>query len=411
MSNASPLPSPPPRLPLSLDDIRGLTRLGFDATVGVTNLVEQMHRTVGKRAAPLGAAVTERTRGVAGLVYGAVRSTTRLAARGVDAGLGLAVGFTAPARSSPEREAALAAINGVWGDHLEATANRLAITMSLRVQGRAIELDASGLKTALPGATGRVAVLLHGLCMNDLQWQRNGHDHGAMLARELGWTVVHLHYNSGAHVSDNGERFAALLDTLFARWPVPVDELALVGHSMGGLVARSACHAADQSSLRWRGKLTRLVCLGTPHHGARLERGGHRLDQLMELSPYVAPFTRLGKARSAGITDLRFGNVQRADWDGRAAHDQRHDDRRPTPLPSGVAVHLLAATTADGPKGLRHAVVGDGLVTLASAWGEHRDPALALVVPASHKALITGANHWDLLSRPEAADALRRWLA
>ena len=102
--------------------------------------------------------------------------------------------------------------------------------------------------------------------------------------------------------------------------------------------------------------------------------------------------------------------MQRADWQGRAAHDQRHDDRRPTPLPSGVAVHLLAATTADSPRGLRHAFVGDGLVTLASAWGEHRDPALALAVPASHKALITGANHWDLLSRAEAADLLRRWL-
>ena len=410
MTTTTP-PAPLSGLLLSVGDIRGLARLGFDASIGVTDLVEQMHRTVGKRAAPLGAAVTERTRGVTGWVYGAVRGMTRLAARGVDAGLGLAEGFVGPARFSPEREAVLAAINGVWGDHLEATANRLAIPMSLHVQGRRLELDRPHLKDALPGATGRVAVLAHGLCMNDLQWQRKGHDHGAMLTDELGWTVVHLHYNSGAHVSDNGSRFAALLDTLLAQWPVRVDELALVGHSMGGLVARSVCHDADERALRWRRQLTRLVCLGTPHHGALLERGGHRLDQFMEASPYVAPFARLGKARSAGITDLRFGNVQRADWEGRAAHDQRRDDRRPTPLPAGVAVCLLAATQADRPAGLRHAVVGDGLVTLASAWGEHRDAALALDVPASHKALITGANHWDLLSRPEAADALRRWLA
>jgi hypothetical protein len=103
--------------------------------------------------------------------------------------------------------------------------------------------------------------------------------------------------------------------------------------------------------LRWRSRLTRLVCLGTPHHGAMLERGGHRLEQLLHLNAYVAPFARLGRLRGAGITDLRFGNVQRADWDGRAAHDQRHDDRRPTPLPKGVAVHLLAATTAARPAG------------------------------------------------------------
>ena len=409
---AMPMSSPPQaRLALSLADIRGLARLGFDATLGVADLVEQMHRTIVDRAAPLGAPVTERTRGITGLVYGAVRGTMRLASRGVDAGLRLAETVARPARSSPDRESALAVINGLWGDHLEATSNPLAIPMSLRVHGQPLDLDAPASGAALPGATGRVAVLVHGLCMNDLQWARHGHDHGAMLARELGYTVVSLHYNSGAHISENGARFAALLDTLVAHWPIPVDELAIVGHSMGGLVARSACHSADGHASRWRRKLTKLVCLGTPHHGALLERAGHRLDQLLGLSPYVAPFTRLGKVRSAGITDLRFGNVQRADWGDRAAHDQGCDDRRPTPLPEGVAAYLLAATTADRPTGLRHAVVGDGLVTLASAWGEHRDPALALAVPAARKALITRADHWDLLSHPEAADRLRRWLA
>ena len=404
-------PSPPPRLAFRLADVRGLTRLGFEAAVGVTNLVEQMHRTIGDRAPPLGAPDTARTHGITGLVYDAVRGTTLLASRGVDAVLHLTETVAQPTRSSRQREGALAAINGLWGDHLEATSNPLAIAMSLRVRGHALDLDAPALRAALPDATGRVAVLVHGLCMNDLQWQRNGHDHGAMLARELGYTVVGLHYNSGAHISENGLRFAALLEALVVHWPVPVDELAIVGHSMGGLVARSACHVASEHASRWLGKLTRLVCLGTPHQGALLERGAHRLDRLLGVSPYVAPFARLAKARSAGITDLRFGDLQRADWEGRAAQDQRRDDRRPTPLPEGVAAYLLAATTADRAAGLRHAVIGDGLVTLASAWGEHRDPRRALAVPASHKALITKANHWDLLSHPEATDRLRRWLA
>lgn len=385
-------------------DIRGLARLGFDAAVGVTNLVEQMHRTISDRAAPLGSSVTERTQGVTGFVYDAVRGTTRLASRGVDVGLRLVETVAQPARTSRERETALAAINGLWGDHLEATSNPLAIPMSFRVQGRVLDLDGRTLRVAIPDANGRVAVLVHGLCMNDLQWQRDGHDHRAMLARDLGYCVVSLHYNSGLHISENGSRFAALLDTLVAHWPVPVDELAIVGHSMGGLVARSACHEAEEHALRWRSKLTKLVCLGKPHHGAPLERGGHRLDRLLDLSPYVAPFTRLGKARSAGVTDLRFGNLRRCDWEGRAAHDQGRDDRRPMPLPEDVAVYLLAATTADRRAGLRHALVGDGLVTLASAWGQHHNPAFALRVPTSHKALMTRANHWDLLSRPEAAD-------
>ena len=119
--------------------------------------------------------------------------------------------------------------------------------------------------------------------------------------------------------------------------------------------------------------MTALVCLGTPHHGAPLERGGRRIDQLLGLSPYVAPFARLGKARSAGITDLRYGNLQDADWQGRDRHAQQHDDRQPTPLPAGVATYLLAATTADKPGPLHHALIGDGLVPLASALGEHRD--------------------------------------
>ncbi|MCC6852774.1 MAG: alpha/beta hydrolase [Comamonadaceae bacterium] len=405
------MPTPPPRLPLSLSDLRGLSRLGFDATLGITGVVEQMHRTIGERAAPLGAPVAGRTGGLTGAVYAAVRGTTRLAGKGTDTLLRLLEPLGSAAPESLERAAVLAAINGIWGDHLEASANPLAIAMSLRVQGRALELNAPQLQAALPGAGRRVAVLVHGLAMNDLQWLRQGHDHGALLANELGCTVLYLRYNSGAHVSVNGERLAALLEALAANWPLTLDELVLVGHSMGGLVARSACHVAEAQGLAWRAKLGALVCLGTPHHGALLERGGHRLDRLLDVSPYVAPFARLGKARSAGITDLRYGNVQRADWEGRSAHDQKRDDRRPTPLPAGVPVHLLAATTSASPAGLRHALVGDGLVTLASAWGEHRDPALALQVPAAHKELITQANHWDLLSRPEAADALRRWLA
>lgn len=398
-------------LPLTLADLRGMARLGFDTTIGITNVVEHIHHAIGDRVVPFAKPIVGCVRRVTEGVYYTIRGTTWLAAEGVDAALRVVEPVTRGSRVTPEREAALAAINGVWGDHLQASANPLAIRSTLRVQGRPLVLTRQGLQSALPGATGRIAVLAHGLCMNDLQWQRNGHDHGTMLASELGYTVVRLHYNSGLHISTNGLRLAALLERLFAHWPVPVDELVIVGHSMGGLVARSACHKARVRSLHWLEKLSRLVCLGSPHHGAMLERGGHLLVTLFEASPYVAPFARLGHARSAGITDLRYGNVQRADWVGRHPHDQKHDDRKPTPLPAGVAVYLLAATQAERPRGMRHALIGDGLVTLASAWGEHRDHALALAVPASHKALITRANHWDLLSHPEAAAMLRRWLA
>src|SRR5690606_12638053 len=123
-----------------------------------------------------------------------------------------------------------------------------------------------------------VVVLIHGLCMNDLQWQRNGHDHGAQLERALGCTPVYLRYNSGRHVSENGNELAALLERLVATWPVPLTRLTLIGHSMGGLLARSAEHLAREQGMSWSKVLRELVFLGTPHHGAPLERAGHAVD-------------------------------------------------------------------------------------------------------------------------------------
>ncbi|MGO4781095.1 esterase/lipase family protein, partial [Lysobacter sp. 2RAB21] len=92
---------------------------------------------------------------------------------------------------------------------------------------------------------------VHGLCMNDLQWNWDGHDHGAALAQDDGWTPVYLHYNSGRHISVSGREFASRLERLLREWPVPVERLAIVCHSMGGLVARSACYAAEQAGHRW----------------------------------------------------------------------------------------------------------------------------------------------------------------
>jgi pimeloyl-ACP methyl ester carboxylesterase len=191
-----------------------------------------------------------------------------------------------------------------------------------------------------------------------------------------------------------------------------VRELVIVGHSMGGLVARSACHLAAVEGQTWLARLSKLVFLGTPHEGAPLERGGHKVDMLFGISPYVAPFARLGKARSAGITDLRYGNLQDADWQGRDRHAQRRDDRRPTPLPAGVPAYLVAATQSETMHGVHSRLLGDGLVPLASALGEHRDPALALdSVPAERRMVVTQASHWDLLSRADVYAQLREWLA
>jgi pimeloyl-ACP methyl ester carboxylesterase len=381
-------------------DLHGLARLSVDGVVGVTDIVESMHHTIVRRAWPLGRAPTGRPGGITGAAYGAVRGTTRLVGKGLDAVFGAVTPAAVP--TTREREAVIAALNGVWGDHLAASGNPLAIPMALRIGGQPYE-------AALQAPTGRLLVLVHGLAMNDLQWTRRGHDHGRVLARERGFTPVYLHYNSGRHVSENGRDFAAQLASLIADWPVPVRELVIVGHSMGGLVARSAC--ALGAGKPWRDRLSKLVFLGTPHHGAPLERGGRLVDAMLELSPYAAPFARLGRMRSAGITDLRFGNVSDADWQHRDRHSQTRDDRVPTPLPQGVRCFFVAATKSAQSSASLRSVAGDGLVPVSSALGAHRDPLLALKVPERQTLVVTQANHWDLLSRVEVGAQLCTWLA
>lgn len=406
-----------------VSDLHGLARLGVDATVGITDLVEAVHHSIESRLGVADAASGGRTSGITGFVYRRVRGVTRLVGQGLDAVFGVLTERVLPATAGAsadgtpgdagvalQREALRSAVNGVWGDHLAQTGNPLAIPMRLRVAGRALDLSAP-LTGQLPAeVSGRVLLLVHGLCMNDLRWSRRGHDHGQMLAAELGATALYLHYNTGRHVSQNGRELAALLETLLARWPVPIQELTLIGHSMGGLVLRSACHIGAAASQAWLGRLRALVFLGTPHHGAPLERGGRLLDGALGLSPYVRPFARLGRSRSPGITDLRYGNLQDADWQGRDRHAQKRDDRRATPLPAGVAVHLVAATTAERETDLSARLLGDGLVPLASALGRHNDPALTLRVADSDRWVVNGANHWDLLDHPEVAQALRRWI-
>src|SRR6478672_5582790 len=215
-----------PPTSLTLADVRGLALLATDATLGVTELVAAVHQGISR---PLGMP----RRGIAGFVYGRVRGGARLAGGGVDALLAPLARRFAGRESSPGREAWLAALNGVVGDRLAADGNPLAIPLALRRDGVALPLERAALAAAFPEAEGRLLVLAHGLCRNDLQWRRNGHDHGAALARDLGFTPVYLHYNSGLHISTNGRSFAAQLEALVEAWPRPVAELVIVGHSMG----------------------------------------------------------------------------------------------------------------------------------------------------------------------------------
>ena len=405
----------PSRLPKvtqrHLSELRGATRLAADATLGLADLVEAMHQRI---VTLPGAAQDGRVTGIlgiSGLVYKSIRGVTRLVGGSLDALLA-AIGRLTPmlqSTSEPvlrEREALLAALNGVLGDHLVASGNPLATAMSLHDEGRALALDAASLRAALPAATGRLVLLIHGLCMNDLQWQRDGHDHGAMLARELGFTPVYLRYNSGQHVHTNGAEMARLIEQLLAAWPVPLQRVVLLCHSMGGLLARSALHQGDLAGQAWPTRVDDLVFLGTPHHGAPLERAGHGLDILLGAAPYAAPLARLGRVRSAGITDLRHGNL----LPPRPAANGGLLAPASVPLPAHPRCYALAAQLGQTASALKGRVLGDGLVPVASALGQHAQAARVLAFTADRQAVLQGVSHLGLLSRPEVAEQLLRWL-
>ena len=386
------------------DDLRGATRLVVEATRGVMELVQAMQVASMSGPAILGRPFAEPAKLITGVVMGTTRGITKLVGTAIDAALAQLSPLLGSSVSGPERDAILGALNGVLGDYLLEQANPLAIEMRLRHRGRALELSPEALEASVPDATSKVVVLVHGSCATDHLWLRGGHDHGVALSRDFGLTPIYVHYNSGLHISTNGRELAGLLEQLRAAWPIELEEIVLLGHSMGGLVARSACHCAELANHAWRGRLTSLLTLGSPHHGAPLERGGSWLQLLLGVSRFSAPFARLGRIRSAGVTDLRYGNILDEHWEGRDRFAVGDDPRSPLGLPANVRCYALAATQSmeHGPQ-----MRGDGVVPIDSALGTH--PTADLGFPTAHRSILFGSKHLDLLGE-SSYQHLRDWL-
>lgn len=319
---------------------------------------------------------------------------------GIAAGIEVAAGAARIAATAlPDREprpgslagAAVAALNGFAGDRLARDGNRLAADMGLRHRGQRLAVRRASFAAALPGVTPRVALFVHGLACNEALWWRHAErhygdrrtSHGARLQRERGVTPLYLRYNSGLPIADNGRRLARLLDRLVREWPLPIDELVLVGHSMGGLVVRAALRRGGA----WTRPLRHVFYLGSPHRGAPLAKAAHTGAWLLDRLDVTRPLGAVLGARSSGVRDLRHGIGGEV------------------PLRESVHHHFIAATLTRDRRHPLAAVIGDGLVRLTSATSE--EPGRAVTV--RH---FGGLSHLDLLNHPAVYDYLRAsWAA
>jgi pimeloyl-ACP methyl ester carboxylesterase len=287
-----------------------------------------------------------------------------------------------PLSTTPRGAALLALLNGLRGDALERESSALALPMSLRVDGE-------------PGP--RIAVFVHGLFESEHAWgYGGGARYGDRLASEHGFTPVYVRYNSGRHISENGLALARSLDDLTAGWPVAIEQIALVGHSMGGLVARSACHAGGD----WTGRVTHIVSLGSPHAGAPLESVVHYAAAALGAVPETRPFSRFLRRRSAGIRDMRRGSLVDEDWQGLDPDALRAAACRELPLLDGAVHCFVAATVTRTASHPVARLIGDWLVLEASASHGAQE--------ALH---VGGANHLALLNHPAVYERLEKWLA
>jgi pimeloyl-ACP methyl ester carboxylesterase len=366
------------------DEVRALARLGAASVAEAAGGIGGIHAAVARRVfcalGPSAAPARVLHDALAGGVYAGVRGGAALAGQAADRALARREG--APLSATPRGAQALAILNGLAGDTLEPD---LQLPM--------------GIPAPFPRTSPRLVVFLHGLMETEHAWRFGGREsYGDRLARDLGVTPVEVRYNTGRHISENGCSLAALLEALVAEWPVAVDEIALVGHSMGGLVARSACHHAAEDGLAWVTRVRHIVTLGSPHLGAPLAQGTHYAAHALHAVPETRPFARFLRRRSAGIRDLRKGSLVDVDWAGRDPDALRAAACAEVPLLDGATHCFVSATVtrdADHPLGR---LIGDTLVLTASATGRGR---------TLH---VGGTHHLALLNHPAVYAQLREWL-
>jgi pimeloyl-ACP methyl ester carboxylesterase len=403
------------RLARQDDEARALVRLGFDELHGFTRSIGTMEREIAARTfgyVPAGKPIRFVHDTVANGVVGALGGATAALGRGAEAVVARRPRPQRPLSATLPGGLGLAALNGLVGDRLERERSPLQEPISIRVDGLPVALERDALARAYPDATPRLVVFVHGLMGNEVGWRlgrRQGREpYGKRLATELGCTPVYVRYNSGRHISENGRSLAELLETLVAAWPVEVAEVALVGHSMGGLVSRSASYLAAKDEAAWVQRVRHVISLGSPHLGAPLEQATHVASYAFGKLPETRMLSTFLRRRSSGIRDLRQGSLVDEDWRDRDPEALRAAACEEVPLLEGATHCFVSASVTRSPRHPVGRVVGDTLVLQPSATGRSRMRKLGF--EDEYGLHIGATNHIALLNHPAVYEKLREWL-
>lgn len=380
----------------------------------IVGTIREMHQAVSARAfratRVVGGQVPESLHdATVTSIYGAISGFLRISSASIRALASRGIGR--PVESTRRGRQIVSAVNGLIGDELRMLDDPQAIVMAVRKDGVDVPVTGWQVAEAFRGGTSHLVVFLHGLCEDDESWllgeRTRGTTYPARVSAETDGTPVMIRYNTGLHVSENGKHLDALLQQLVEVWPERVTRITLVGHSMGGLVARAATNHATASGQTWQQLVRDVVCLGTPHSGATLEKVAHVGSRVLSAVPETRPFSRILESRSAGIVDLRHGYISDEEWEGQDLTAQWGLDRiAAAPLPR-ARYYFVASTLGSSERHPVSSLLGDLLVHASSATGVTRQ---GLIVEGARSEYVPSAHHFALLNHPRIADLLVGWL-
>jgi len=311
-------------------------------------------------------------------------------------------------------DAAVRILSGMVGEYLDNQGNELAVQMRFHTQGRPLPLPLDTLKEVYPDSTAKICILIHGLMCDESIWtfrDDSENTYGSLLEQDLGYTPFYLRYNTGLHISKNGQKFSDMMENLFKAYPVNIEEIVVIAHSMGGLVARSACYYATQHQMDWVKKVQKFFFLGSPHLGAPLEKVGNVLSNVLQAIP--RPYTKLAgdvvNLRSSGIKDLRYGYLTDEDWEGKDPDGILQNNKNTIPLLDGVSHYIITGRLTKNPEHPVAQWFGDAIVRKPSALGQSKNEEHSIPFPSGHHREFPKVGHLKLTHFSEIYEQIKLW--